>query len=193
MQVERTCITCNEEALMFCRMCNTHQCTEHLCLHLNVAWEGNSWTKRHERDYEDQRSSTQNTSEDIYGDEVECDTTANSLPEHQVQPTAKPLCAYSEAQLREQYHFYTSQAKRIRIELERRSLPAEGLLPSGRVKYNAPQARKLPGRQRSVSLGRGATCSYELLLSKIRAGDLSVEDIITKLTHMRAANDVNQV
>jgi hypothetical protein len=176
---------------MFCRMCNLHYCVEHLCLHLNVAWEGNSWTKRHERDYENQRSSTQNTSEDIYGDEVEYDTTANSLPEPQVQRTAKPLCAYSEAQLREQYNFYTSQARRIRIELERRSLPATDLL--GHKPRSQPflprhdnAARRKP---RNTRLGSSATSAYELLLSRIGTGSISVEQVITKLTHMQAQND----
>src|ERR1700690_1791150 len=123
MQVERTCITCNEEELMFCRMCNTHQCTEHLCLHLNVAWEGNSWTKRHERDYENKRSESHYSSEnyDEYEDDVgEQPAESSAAPE--IPSAPKPLCAYSEAQLREQYTFYTSQARRIRIELERRSV-----------------------------------------------------------------------
>jgi hypothetical protein len=176
---------------MFCRMCNTHQCTEHLCLHLNVAWEGNSWTKRHERDYENQRSPTQNTSSNIYGDEVEYDTTANSLPEPQVQPTAKPLCAYSEAQLREQYEFYTSQARRIRIELERRSLPASSPMEGGRKRQYVSPRMDVPKPKSRTSLGKGAAYSRDVLLSKIRSGDLTLEQLITKLTHMRAANDVN--
>ncbi len=189
MQVERTCITCNEEALMFCRMCNTHQCTEHLCLHLNVAWEGNSWTKRHERDYEIQTSGADNSDAEEYGDEGEA-----TIPEpYQVQVAPKPLCAYSEAQLREQYNFYTSQARRIRIELERRSLPASspvGCKSSQRSflprHNNAPQRKP-----RNTNLGKSATHSYELLLDRIRTGSLTPEQLITKLTHMRAANDVN--
>jgi hypothetical protein len=193
MQVERTCITCNEDAALFCRLCATNQCYDHMCLHLSVAHSDNTWTKRHERDYEDQRSSTQNTSEDIYGDEVEYDTTADSLPEPQVQPTAKPLCAYSEAQLREQYNFYTSQARRIRIELDRRSLPAEGITGCKSAQRSFLQRRNTTAHRkpRNTNLGKSATYSYELLLGKIRAGDLTPEQLITKLTHMRAANDVN--
>jgi hypothetical protein len=182
MLPERTCITCNEEALMFCRMCSTHQCTEHLCLHLNVAWEQNSWTKRHEREYENQRSKSNNAGETIYGDEVELADVADEPETARVlSSTPKPLCAYSEAQLRGQYNFYTSQARRIRIELERRTIPTEGVLECGRKQSKTLQRRDVSQFRRKSPLGKSATSSYELLLSKLRSGSISLEYIQSKL------------
>ena len=169
---------------MFCRMCNTHQCTEHLCLHLNVAWEQNSWTKRHERELHEYQTSESDISSEASSWDEETDT--NSPPESTTAPplpsTPKPLCAYSEAQLREQYHFYTTQARRIRIELERRTLPA-----SGAVGASTKQRTLLPRRDSATpvagkrSLGKGATASYELLLSRLRTGSITLDYIQSKL------------
>ena len=183
MQVERTCITCGDDAALFCRLCATNQCYNHMCLHLSVAHSNNTWTKRHERDYEDQRSeqsiSSTGYDESEDGEHVVPPESTRAPP---IPSTPKPLCAYSEAQLREQYHFYTTQARRIRVELERRTLHASGTM-DGRATRSPilPRPEHSKRSRRNSQLGKGATASYELLLSRLRAGNITLDYIQSKL------------
>lgn len=184
MEIDRYCSVCNSEAPMFCRMCSTHYCPDHLCLHLNVAWETNTWTRR-------------NSSEQGYKAELEDECSGggevaeSSVLDERVEipNTAKSLLSYSEAELQAQYHFYTSQARRIRIELERRSLPSTGAEACKQRQYVPPKRAQLASQHRRKVLPKSATYHVELLLSRLRLGQISAGQIAAgiEIAQMRAA------
>lgn len=180
MEVDRECSVCQEEAPMFCRMCNLHYCPDHLCLHLNVAWETNTWTKRNSNDSERIRN-TDDTHIQEYVDvqseqrnEEGCDL---------LQNPPKSILSYTETQLQEQYNFYLSQARRIRTELERRAVSLAGA-PSGEEFKNSWQIPHIPKPKSKRGLGKSATSNFELLLDKLRAGHISYEQIVTGIAQM---------
>ena len=162
---------------MFCRMCNLHYCPDHLYLHLNVAWETNTWTRRNNSDSEGVRTPVLSGHEfaDVGGDYI--------------QTAPKSILSYTEPELQAQYNFYLSQARRIRVELERRCLPLSGAPESGSkrtiprscAQYNKPKPRP--------TVPKSVTHAVELLLSGLRAGVLSTEAIKQgiELAQMRAA------
>src|SRR5271154_6244896 len=130
MEIERICSVCPEEAPMFCRMCNLHYCPDHLCLHLNVAWETNTWTRRNNSDSGGVRTPV------LSGHEFD------DAGRDYIQDAPKSILSYTEAELQAQYNFYLSQARRIRVELERRCLPLAGASES-------KQKRPVPWEQRN--------------------------------------------
>src|SRR5271163_2377981 len=178
MDIDRVCSVCPEEAPMFCRMCNLHYCPDHLCLHLNVAWENNTWTSRNNNDSEG--SGTRSEVCHVQSDNSSRDT---------IPHAPKSILSYTEAELQSQYNFYLSQARRIRVELERRCLPLAGTpqstqkrtIPRSCAQYNKPKHRP--------AVPKSATHAVELLLSRMRAGTLSATDIQQGIAvaQMRAA------
>src|SRR5271155_705656 len=125
MDIDRICSVCPEEAPMFCKMCSLHYCPDHLCLHLNVAWETNTWTRRNNSDSDSSRGLAESGLQTEY--EVR----------DVLQAAPKSILSYTETELQAQYNFYLSQARRIRVELERRCLPLAGASES-------KQKRKVP-------------------------------------------------
>jgi hypothetical protein len=181
LDVDRKCSVCLEEAPMFCRMCNLHYCPDHLCLHLNVAWEENTWTRRNSSEQHDNDSSR--IRESLHG------TTYDEDTGFEVQATPKPLPAYTEAQLQAQYNFYLSQARRIRIELERRCLPLSGAEEGAQKRPVSWERLHSDKRKPRKTLPKSTTYAVELLLNRLRSGALSLEDIRTGIgiAQMRAA------
>jgi len=171
---------------MFCRMCNLHYCPDHLCLHLNVAWETNTWTSRNNNDGERLRNSDDSAKRE-YVDVQSSQWDEDSEPS--IPNTPKSILTYTEPQLQAQYNFYLSQARRIRVELERRCLPLAGTpqsrpertIPRNCTQYNKPKRRS--------TVPKSATYAVELLLNRIRAGTLSAEAIQQGIAvaQMRAA------
>lgn len=182
METDRECVVCKEDASYFCRMCSLHFCSEHLCLHLNVAWETNTWTHRntenYDEDIQEEKQDVDNRRNGILGSDSGL---RNILPDgdYVLQNTPKPLPAYSESELQAQYKFYLSQARRIRTELERRAISLESpeereqrQLLSRRTPYDKPRrirdARVLP---------KSLSKHIEVLLSGIGNGSISLEYI----------------
>lgn len=188
MEVERNCSVCQEEAPMFCRLCSTSYCPDHLCLHLNVAWETNTWTKRNSNDSEGTRESDipkSNSRNDASLDINSINSTYLETKTDLPNPP-KSILTYTEAQLQEQYNFYLSQARRIRTELERRAISLSGTSASGRD-FHASFERHEPIRKKSNhKLPKSATYAYELLLGKLRSGHISVEQVAIGIAQMSA-------
>jgi hypothetical protein len=181
MDVERECSVCREEAPMFCRMCSLHYCPDHLCLHLNVAWETNTWTRRNDAgNIRNERISAGKT----YGDEPRREV--QDALSHPIPNTPKSLPAYTEAELQAQYNFYLSQARRIRVELERRCLSAEGASQSKqKLPYAWEQEQRNKPKYRKT-LPKSATYAVGLLLNQMRAGTLRPDQIATRIAQMQA-------
>lgn len=169
MEIDRYCCVCNEDASYFCRMCATHQCAQHLCLHLNVAWETNTWTRR-------------NSNDDTGVREVcECDGICDDgdFSRDILPSTPKPLPAYTETELQSQYKFYLTQARRIRTELERRAVSLESPEESASRELLSQRSRKHSPRAyvRERVLQRSISKHVEVLLSNLRSGNIKVEQI----------------
>src|SRR5271154_585916 len=129
MDIDRICSVCPEEAPMFCKMCSLHYCPDHLCLHLNVAWESNTWTRRNNSDSEGCGRAEQSNEPD------------RNYEEPTIPTAPRTILSYTEAELQAQYNFYLSQARRIRVELERRCLPLPGA-SDGKQKLPLPWEKR---------------------------------------------------
>lgn len=169
MNIDRTCHVCNEDASYYCKMCLLHFCSEHLCLHLNVAWENNSWTKRN------QEAGDKYDHRDVGSIQASC--VENEFQKSNLlSDNAKSLPSYSEEELQQQLNFYMYQARRIKHELARRALFDPSALLLKPNSYGPRQKRlRVQGRTKSISN------AVDILLSELRAGNLSAADISTKL------------
>jgi hypothetical protein len=177
MVIDRFCSVCNEDANYFCRMCSRHYCAEHLCLHLNVAWENNSWTRRNDNENIEIRRgiySLQFSSEE--SDEVPC-LEKNKDTKITIPTNAKSVATYSIPELEEQLRHYIVQARRIRAELERRSISIESLADSESRRLYSQSKRKPPRR----GYARGVSRSIEILCSALRTGTLSLDAILMQM------------
>jgi len=181
MDIERECSVCKEDASYFCRMCNLHYCVEHLCLHLNVAWENNTWTRRHENENCESRDV------DAYGAGLQ--TTTNSRDT--IQDNAKSLPAYTEEELQTQINFYMSQARRIRAELARREVFAKNPshLPQGfnfsRFKSDSNTTKRYPKSKYN---------SVRLLSDQLRSGTINLAYVQNRLEYWQAkAKNKNKI
>lgn len=178
MNIDRNCTVCNEDAQFFCKMCSTHYCTEHLCLHLNVAWENNSWTKRNEREMdENTRFRNRTDEEQIWsGDEDRSNERKPILPSN-----AKSVAAYTEAELQAQYNFYLSQARRIRNELERRALSFASGTETSNVQSVFKHPNRVQKRSRQQTLRPTIRKQLTILHDQIRRGGISLQLVIDVL------------
>lgn len=180
VEVERSCNVCNEEASLFCRMCKQHCCWEHLCSHLAIAHEDNTYTQRLGDAYEDSAIRDGNT-------EQESPTSFNSTfnGENILPLTKQTIQSYSETELHRAYDYHRAQTRRIRAELERRALFDSGVVPTIHLSgsYYEKELRRNSIRARSRSLGKGASASFDLLLNQLRKGYVSLEYIKCKLEH----------
>lgn len=190
METDRYCNVCNDLASYFCRMCSTHYCAAHLCLHLSVAWESNSWTKRNEREIEDENKTIRTLSGSIerYG---QCDEECESLQKiyvnnrMDISHNAKSVATYSQAQLQAQLQFYMSQARRIRAELERRAVSLESVEEIERRQFNFRANRNITSSQKLYSpkstISRQFNKHTTVLSSSLRSGYISLEYIIAQI------------
>ncbi len=171
MEIDRECCVCKEDASYFCRLCATHQCAEHLCLHLNVAWETNTWAHRNKENYDEDSG----VREDGHGRFEQC--LDEPVPRTDLQNTPKPLPAYTEAELQTQYKFYITQARRIRIELERRAVSLESPEENASRQLLSQRSWKLSARAhiRPRVFPRSLSKHVEVLLSAIREHRISIE------------------
>jgi len=171
MDIDRFCNVCKEDASYFCRMCSLHFCSEHLCLHLNVAWEANSWTHRNTEDYDED----QGVREDGNGRFEQC--VDEPIPRTDLQNTPKPLPAYTEAELQSQYKFYLSQARRIRTELERRAISLQSPEEAEVFQHLQRNKNRVLHSKRKRSLPISASRAVSVLLDSLRHGNISLEYI----------------
>src|SRR5271155_3620054 len=163
MDIDRICSVCPEEAPMFCKMCSLHYCPDHLCLHLNVAWESNTWTRRNNSDSSTSRIPIKT---DVLDEGV-----AISL-------APKSILSYTEAELQAQYNFYLSQARRIRVELERRCLPLASPAESKQKRPVSWERRECNKHKPRKAVPKSATHAVELLLNQMRLGGIRAEQVI---------------
>ena len=165
----RPCIVCNDEGLYFCRVCSSSYCFEHLCLHLSVAQESNSWTNR-------------NNSEEPHE------------PEAPAVGNEKALTSYTEEQLKSALNFYTSQSRAVRRELERRSLPISGAFTLEDERFNSPRnsyKRKLnPGKPK---LSKRAVEAQKVLIDALRANHISLEQMAVFLQQQESTKSSDSV
>src|SRR5271155_4893769 len=168
MDIDRICSVCLEEAPMFCKMCSLHYCPDHLCLHLNVAWESNTWTRRNNSDSEGSRI--------LYNDGVDAQSYEDSEPTIQAAP--KSILSYTETELQAQYNFYLSQARRIRIELERRCLPLASPAEGKQKRPVSWERRECNKHKPRKAVPKSATHAVELLLNQMRLGGIRAEQVI---------------
>ena len=168
---------------MFCKMCNLHYCPDHLCLHLNVAWESNTWTKRNSDDNQGiGQGISSNTLREQY-DEPNIDRGI------EIQIAPRSILSYTETELQAQYNFYLSQARRIRVELERRCLPLAGA-PEGKQKRPVSWERRECNKHKPrKTVPKSAAHAVELLLNQMRLGGIRVDQVIKgiEIAQMRAA------
>src|SRR5277367_236330 len=165
MDIDRICSVCPEEAPMFCKMCSLHYCPDHLCLHLNVAWESNTWTRRNNSDSEGCGESNYRTEDDLDF-------------EPPIQAAPKSILSYTETELQAQYNFYLSQARRIRVELERRCLPLEGAAQSKQKRPVSWERRECNKHKPRKAVPKSATHAVELLLNQMRLGGIRADQVI---------------
>ncbi len=180
MEVERICSVCAEEAPMFCRLCNLHYCPDHLCLHLNVAWETNTWTKRNNNDSQGSRIPEK------YAEAESSDCEFEHRERDAIPNTPKSLLSYTEAQLQAQYNFYLSQARRIRTELERRAVFIASVETSERRSNGSFAGIQHTHNKPRRNLPRSATYAYEFLLDKLRQGHISADQVTKGIAQMSA-------
>ena len=173
MDIDRFCNVCKEDASYFCRMCSLHFCSEHLCLHLNVAWEANSWTHRNTENY-DEDNGVREDGNDRFEQCLD-----ESISRTDIQNNAKPLPAYTEAELQSQYKFYLSQARRIRTELERRAISLESPEEREQRESNALKIRSNKPfiQKKSRTVSKSISSHIGVLLHSLRHGNISLEYI----------------
>lgn len=163
--METKCLVCADEGLYFCRICSLYYCCEHLCSHLSVAWESNTWSTRENFNANNTRSGSIREQE------------ADQHTRTTIQNNAKSLPACSEAELQESLDYYRFQIRRIRAELERRSLLVPGLYVGGSgytANFNTTHRRK-PRNRRLDNKGYNAT--VQLLCNLVRKGSFTVEQV----------------
>lgn len=179
----RPCSVCGDEGMYFCRMCSVAYCCEHLCLHLSVAWEENSWTKRNSQEEEcsDEREEISNGNVADYG---------NVLPErYPNQPVTsrhsslfsneKALPSYSETQLKSALEFYRGQARRINRELERRALPLAGSFPieQGQLLARKPVKHRVTKRCGVTKIPKPIQNAFEVFANLMRTGRITPDEL----------------
>jgi len=190
MLVDRYCSICQEEANLHCRMCCKHYCFDHMCHHLQVAHEDNSYTIRlqNERDLDEDKSiQTINSNEHVsfpFGH--------NSLPASNIQADAKSPSTYTEAELQEQLEYHRSQARRIRNELERRALFASGVVPHDHLgcktdwdSYSKRKYNNVSTRSNRSRLPKSISSAIQILSNNLRYGAISVEQIKAQIEASR--------
>ena len=172
IEVERSCNVCNEEASLFCRMCKQHCCWEHLCSHLAVAHEDNSYTQRlgDDLDYKNEKS------RNLHGDE-ETELLSSSEVSNILPSDNRTIQSYSQAELQERYDYYRSQTRRIRAELERRALFDSGAIPNEHLSSAYYKEKLQRVQQRRKVLPKSASSAVSLLSDRLRSGQVSVEYI----------------
>jgi len=175
MDIDRECSVCKELASYFCRMCSAHYCAEHLCLHLSVAWESNTWTNRNKGEWDestDVRENERSDSPTVYSQEK---AVRDLLPH-----TPKLVGTYTETQLQASYQFYLSQARRVRTELERRAVLIEGALPR-ESKSVISFSRGNGSRSRRKTFPASASKHIQVLQDNIRTGTISLEQVTARI------------
>lgn len=177
MVVERECIVCKEDALYYCRMCLSHFCVEHLCMHLSVAQEENSYTNR---EIKDESKASRNAS---YAATI---SNPNSFSDDAVSDDLQSLESYSEEKLRELYYIYSNATRRIRFELESRALSTQ----SSEEKFIFQQVSKRNKVQKSMARrmptpGISARRAVYILSNNLREGNISIEYIIARMNAFR--------
>jgi hypothetical protein len=167
LALERTCTQCGEDANLYCRLCKLNYCWEHPCHHLSAAHEDDSYTQR-------------------LGDEIHAslairDIENNQTPEPTIRPDTRTIQSYSLQELQTLYDKHRAEARRIRAELERRTLFASGVVPNAyafdsynrkKLQAKSPKPRRLP---------RSDAAAVSLLSDKLRNGEVTVEYILDKL------------
>lgn len=179
MVTERTCNSCAEEANLFCRICNTATCWDHMCSHLQVAHSDNSYTQRlGDEIYDDRRSGA--FSRDDENEIRSVSPRTNILPADK-----QSICSYTQEELQTAYDYHRAETRRIRAELERRALFASGVVPTEHLSssYYEKELRRKPVQQRRRVLPLGVSRSVEILAGQIRLGNISVEYVKHKLQH----------
>lgn len=194
MYEEPSCSICPDDGLYFCRICATRYCCEHLCSHLAVAWESNSWTQRSAREIKEQYESE---AVDDIGVRVSTEETPSNgerlgnRPAHAPQPfevqiSESLLRTCSTHELRARYNYYLDAARAYRNELERREVFASGNPSDAFLGFNErgrnSGVRAKSGLRGTVQVPSGrvpksASRAVEILSRAIRTGCLSVEDV----------------
>src|SRR5271163_1492177 len=184
MDIDRICSVCPEEAPMFCRMCNLHYCPDHLCLHLNVAWETNTWTRRNNSDSEAAEPDSEGSGvfQQVHRERSYENSAAT------IQAATKSILSYTETELQAQYNFYLSQARRIRVELERRCLPLASPAESKQKRPVSWERRECNKHKPRKAVPKSATHAVELLLNQMRLGGIRADQVIKgiEIAQMRA-------
>jgi hypothetical protein len=176
MEIDRVCNVCNEEASLFCRMCKQHCCWEHLCSHLAVAHEDNSYTQRLGDDFNENERSDEKRSLGIPRDNLETAQGTNLLPHDN-----RTIQSYSQAELQERYDYHRSQTRRIKAELERRALFDSGAIPNEHLSSAYYKEKLQRVQQRRKILPKSASSAVSLLSDRLRSGQVSVEYIQREL------------
>lgn len=175
METDRYCTVCNDLASYFCRLCSTHYCAAHLCLHLSVAWESNSWTKRNEKEIDNENTRSRES------ESVQLENSENATAA--ISSNAKSVATYSQTQLQAQLQFYMSQARRIRAELERRavfieSVPKQEIFQRSKCYKDGIQKQPIRRVRRSSI---HTTRAISILCDSLRSSNISLEYIIAQI------------
>ena len=172
------CSICQDDSgFYFCRLCSTRYCAEHLCLHLSVAWESNTWSSREqERESAGVLKYGINTGNPDSQETSEQDSSAN--PTISQTPNSRTLPSFTEEQLQNMLDFYVLQARRIRAELERRAICISGVASEyDRLRQGSGYTRTRKAvRNRSVG-DRKLSKVVELFARNVRAGKMTLEQI----------------
>lgn len=179
-----TCSICSDDSgFYFCRLCCSHYCAEHLCLHLNTAWEDSTWSSREQESGELRYGLNTGLEETIrgndildkYQEEASSKAKTSSIPSP-LNPRTLP--SISEKQLQNMLDFYATQARRIRAELERRSISISGLDSEyERIRQGFSYTTKRSSVRNQNARNRNISKIVELFSRNVREGKMSIEQI----------------
>lgn len=164
------CSICQDDSgFYFCRICSQHYCAEHLCLHLNTAWEDSTWSSRE-----------QESGELRYGLSIGGETSLETSKAKAIPSPLNPrtLPSIPEKQLQNMLDFYATQARRIRAELERRSISISGLdTEYERIRRGSGYTAKRSGIRNQAVRNRSISKIVELFSRNVREGKMSLEQV----------------
>ena len=172
--------SCFELANYHCKLCSAVFCSEHLCSHLSVAWESNTWTSRNTPQFQSQGDEYDNKT-------VRTERDRKFENEPAISSDAISLESYSIPELQEKYNLYLSLAREFRDELEKREVFGSSLPTSYLPPFYAPrESRKLQNipiqsRTRPKVLSKKLLSRIELLANSIRDGTISFAEVEAKL------------